>query len=319
MMRKYKVSVVIPIYGVEKYISRCAHALFSQTLDDIQYVFVNDCTKDKSMEVLQSVIIEYPSRKNDITIVTHEHNQGLPQARKSGITYCTGEYIAHCDSDDWPESNMYEIMYNEAKEMECDIVSCDYYKSDGTTKKHVRIGKSRSLMQGPVWNKIVKRNIYFENDILYPTANKAEDGALMTQLSYFGQKRSHVCDALYYYYNNPDSMCRIISKQDCIKRLNEECENVEFRVNFLKKIGCEKKFQSDVYMWKYVARRNLLPYIRDYDIYKIWANTYPELNKDFLLNRNVNYKPKIEYLIIRLHLYNLLKLKDIIKKYIPNY
>ena len=96
-----KVSVVIPVYGVEKYIERCARSLFEQTLDDIEYIFVNDCTKDRSIDILNEVINDYPARKQQIRIVHHKENKGLPFARQSGWQVATGEYVANCDSDDW--------------------------------------------------------------------------------------------------------------------------------------------------------------------------------------------------------------------------
>ena len=79
-----KVSVVIPVYGVEKYIERCARSLFEQTLDDIEYIFVNDCTKDRSIDILNEVINDYPARKQQVRIVHHEENKGSALARLSG-------------------------------------------------------------------------------------------------------------------------------------------------------------------------------------------------------------------------------------------
>lgn len=96
-----KVSVIIPVYGVEKYIERCVRSLFEQTLDDIEYIFVDDCCLDRSIEILDNVIKEYPNRRTDIKIVHHKENKGLAQARQSGIKVATGEYFVHCDSDDW--------------------------------------------------------------------------------------------------------------------------------------------------------------------------------------------------------------------------
>ena len=303
-----KVSVVIPIYNVEKYIERCARALFEQTLDDIEYVFVNDCTPDDSMYILNTVIEEYPLRKDSIKITTTPHNSGLPTARKTGIPLTTGEYIAHCDSDDWPELNMYELMYKEAKNADCDIVSCDYFKSDGVGKEYVKKDETQKYLQGPVWNKIVKRNIYTDNNIIYPTANKAEDGALLTQLSFFGRKRRHIREALYYYFNNPESMCRVITKQDCIRRLNEECENVEVRRTFLLKHDCLPADESSVLRWEYTSRKNLMPYIKDDDIYELWKKTYPELNKHLLFSSGVRWRMKIHFLCVYYRQFWVLKL-----------
>ena len=82
-MTKPSFSIVVPVYGVEKYIGRCAETLFSQTYDNIQFVFVNDGTKDKSMEVLAEVLEGYQHLKNRVVIVNKE-NGGLPAARKTG-------------------------------------------------------------------------------------------------------------------------------------------------------------------------------------------------------------------------------------------
>ena len=109
-----KVSVIVPIYEVEKYIERCVRSLFEQTLDDIEYIFVDDCTKDNSITVLERVIKDYPNRKSQITILHHETNKGLPQARKTGLLSARGDYIAHCDSDDWVDHKLFALMYEKA-------------------------------------------------------------------------------------------------------------------------------------------------------------------------------------------------------------
>ena len=106
-----KVSVIVLIYKVEKYIERCARSLFCQTMQDIEYVFVNDCTPDCSIQILQSVIDEYPQRKSDIKIISHEKNMGSGVARNTGLEVADGEYIIYCDGDDWVDPDMYEKLY----------------------------------------------------------------------------------------------------------------------------------------------------------------------------------------------------------------
>ena len=86
-----KVSVIVPVYGVEKYIERCARSLFEQTLDDIEYIFVDDCSPDRSIEILNQVIGEYPGRKDQVQIIHHASNQGLALARQTGLKAATGE------------------------------------------------------------------------------------------------------------------------------------------------------------------------------------------------------------------------------------
>ena len=77
------ISVIVPVYGVEKYIERCARSLFEQTYRDVEYIFVNDCTKDNSIFILQGVLHDYPNL--NVIIINKKHNEGLPQARKTGI------------------------------------------------------------------------------------------------------------------------------------------------------------------------------------------------------------------------------------------
>ena len=98
MQKQPFVSVIVPIYGVEKYIERCARSLLEQTIENIEYIFVNDCTKDNSIAILESVIKEYPHREHQVRIIHHGTNKGLPQARKTGLLNAHGEYIAHCDN-----------------------------------------------------------------------------------------------------------------------------------------------------------------------------------------------------------------------------
>ena len=96
-----KVSILVPVYGVEKYIERCARSLFEQTYDNIEYIFVDDCTKDRSIEILQKVLEDYPNRKNQVKILHHEKNRGLSAARNTALDASTGDYLMHVDSDDY--------------------------------------------------------------------------------------------------------------------------------------------------------------------------------------------------------------------------
>ena len=103
------ISVIIPIYGVEKYIDRCAESLFKQTMtDNVEFIFVNDATKDNSIGVLLDVISKYPQLKSQIRIINHNKNKGLPSARNTGLAVARGEYIVHIDGDDYIEPTMME-------------------------------------------------------------------------------------------------------------------------------------------------------------------------------------------------------------------
>ncbi len=121
-MNRYSVSIIVPIYNVEKYIERCAVSLFEQDFEDIEYIFVNDCTPDNSIQILEEVIEKYPNRKSNVKIIHYKANKGLGSARKTGLEQATGEYVLHIDSDDWVELDMVLCLYNKAIETDADIV-----------------------------------------------------------------------------------------------------------------------------------------------------------------------------------------------------
>ena len=126
-----KISVIVPVYGVERYMERCARSLFEQTLDDIEFIFVDDCSPDRSLDILNEVLEEYVDRQLQTQIVRLDQNGGLPNARKVGLRLATGNYIIHCDSDDWVERDMYRAMYEKAIKTNADMVVCDFMVTDG--------------------------------------------------------------------------------------------------------------------------------------------------------------------------------------------
>lgn len=308
MMDHICISVIVPIYGVEQYIERCARSLFEQTMNEgIEYIFVDDCTKDNSIYILNRVLEDYPERRHQVTLLRHDVNKGLPQARKTGVMVAKGDYIAHCDSDDWVSLDMYKKLSDYAQKNDYDIVYCDYYSSDGINKKPVIQKTNEKLLQGPVWNKIVRRVIYHDNEIVYPTANKAEDGALMTQLSFYSVSVGYFSEPLYYYFYNPLSMSRIPSEEECLKRLFQEKENTALRIEFLENRGVINDYKTAVIDWKLLTRNNLLPLIGRNKYYKLWLNTYPEINKQIFTDDGFSLKAKFAFLFQIFRIYNLKK------------
>lgn len=244
-----KVSVIVPVYGVERFIARCAESLFNQTLDSIEFIFIDDCTKDNSMQILNEIIdhnrLRIAEMKWTVKTMRMPTNSGLPAVRRHGIQLAKGDYVIHCDSDDWVSPYMYEKLYNKAKNENVDIVYCDYYKSDGEKTTYITQNENGTFMLGPLWNKMVKRELY-QNEIDYPTENKAEDGAIMLQLSFHAKSRGKVEEALYYYYQNPDSICHQNSEEASMNRLHQECVNTDLRIKFLEKKGISYKYKDEI-------------------------------------------------------------------------
>ena len=121
-----KITVIIPIYNVGKYIQRCAQSLFEQTLSDIEYIFVDDCSVDNSIAILKELLENYPKCKEKVKILELSQNKGAAIARSNALKLATGEYIAYCDSDDWVARNTYELLLTKAEQTNADIVYCDF-------------------------------------------------------------------------------------------------------------------------------------------------------------------------------------------------
>ena len=130
MIDMVKVSILVPVYGVERYIENCAVTLFEQTYENIEYVFVNDSTKDRSMEMLHDVMERYPLRRDNVHIITHEVNRGLGAARKTALLNATGDFVMHVDSDDSLSLDAVEMLVDKAIQTGADIVDCGYEKTN---------------------------------------------------------------------------------------------------------------------------------------------------------------------------------------------
>lgn len=244
-----KVSVIIPVYGVEKYIERCARSLFEQTLDDIEYIFVDDCSPDKSIAILENIIKEYQPRlkkeHKNVRIERLSKNCGLPNVRRYGINLATGDYIAHCDSDDWVDVHMYEEMYNKAIEEDADVVVCDFCSTDCENEQYSKglISKEREnvivdvllwRIAGCLWNKLVRRKEYTDHDLIYPTHNMGEDAALIVQILWNAKRISYLPEPFYYYYMNQTSITKYVSDDNKIRqRFLQATANVEIIEQFL--------------------------------------------------------------------------------------
>ncbi len=119
---KYKISIILPIYNVDKFLPRCMESLLSQTLDDIEIIMVDDESPDSCPQLCD----EYEYKYQNIKVI-HKKNDGLGYARNSGLTICEGEYVAFVDSDDFVDIHMFEDLYNYAKANSLDACFCGYH------------------------------------------------------------------------------------------------------------------------------------------------------------------------------------------------
>lgn len=321
-MASPKVSVIIPIYNVEQYIERCVRSLFEQTLDDIEFVFINDSTPDNSITILDKLVEEYQShiakKRHTVKIVEMPSNSGQATVRRHGVQLATGDYVIHCDSDDWVETNMYETMYNVAKEGDYDIVISNYFystdKSDSSIKQNIPECKYRviaGLLNGSihssVCNKLVRRSLY-SNVQFWTTENMREDLVMTTQLMYFTNSYSHVDKPLYHYFINNSSICRNTDLDKIIKRYQQSVHNFSIISEFLESHSIKKRYQKSLYTLAFYIKNELCSISNSKEGRKLFNDAFPDITLLKVIALKVKFKSKAKYIATKMHLYPLVRL-----------
>ena len=206
------ISIIVPIYGVEKYIRQCADTVLGQTYPNIQFIFVNDGTKDNSMQVLEELIEEKYQHIRPAILIVNKENEGLPAARRTGLEHATGDYILHVDSDDWIELDTAEKIAQKAMETDADLICFKVFKEEAK-RTRVRGNREYSIDEkdrfvrdimthkayGYTVNKCAKRSLYTDNKVYFAKYGMFEDVFLMTQLVYYAGSYAHI-DAPFYHY-----------------------------------------------------------------------------------------------------------------------
>lgn len=249
-----KVSIVVPMYGVERFLNKCIESLLTQSLHDIEIILVDDGSPDRCGELAE----EYAKKDNRVKVI-HQKNSGLGPARNTGIAVATGEYIGFVDSDDWTNNCMFERLYNAAKENNADIAvggHCDWREGKVIrTKRHPLAGKTvtdrseideiRRNLYGrsiddketeafpmSVWIAIYKKTLIDNNQLKFENII-SEDVIFNISAYKFADKITFTGDTDYCYRNeNQPSIMRSFSEK--------KLKNYEDYLTTLKKIAEEE-------------------------------------------------------------------------------
>lgn len=223
-MGNIKVSIVVPIYNLEKYIPKCLDALVNQTLEDIEILCVDDGSKDSAPQIIEDYKKRYPNKVKTF----HKENGGEWSARTYGLKQATGEYVGFIDSDDVPEVTWAEKLYNAAKEVDADIVFSGYDRVDldtgkvvatemtqyGTITKDVDWNDDFIVYANPsLWNKLYKLEKVKHLEFL-PFRGCNDTLFLISAYMDGVKKLKFIPDVLYHYYLRSSSQIHNLGKKD---------------------------------------------------------------------------------------------------------
>ena len=250
-----KVSIIVPVYNVEKYLSACLDSLVHQTLDDIEIIVVNDGSPDNSQNIIDKYASDYPDKVKAFT----KENGGLSDARNFGMQKATGDFIGFVDSDDFVDITMFEKLYNRAVKTDSDIVVCAHdavtigkkgnIKSRTFHKVEFSYKFGKSIYESPAilayaksyaWNKLYKREVI--SGYQFPKGQLFEDSAVVYNILSSAKKIEFVNQPLYFYVvGRAGAITNTVN--DRIFDVFKSCESL---INHYKKIGKYEELKDEI-------------------------------------------------------------------------
>lgn len=261
-----KITVIVPVYNTSLYVERAIVSLMEQTLDDVEYIIIDDGSLDGSATIIREVVNGYPVREEQVNLIVRE-NRGVAATRAQGVDLATGEYIIHFDSDDWARLDMLELMYEKAKAEDADIVVCDYAKAyqDGVVNIRENIhdhgtGCVNDLLFERVgnanWNKLVRRSLYKLHNINFVSGlDMGEDFLVTLRLFLKAKKVAHMPFPLYFY--NQENDCSL-TKNHNEKSLNDIVKIIEYASIFIDEEKLMSKFKPGIDHFKLNLRTQFI-------------------------------------------------------------
>ncbi|GHU44344.1 hypothetical protein FACS1894190_15640 [Spirochaetia bacterium] len=238
-MENPKVSIIVPVYNVEKYFARCMESIAAQTFNNFECILVDDASTDVSPALCD----ERAKKDTRIKVIHNSENKGASISRKIGLDSANGNYILFIDSDDWVEPDMIDNLYTKAIDGNFDVVCYDFWWDNIGRSTYINqdiLGMDKttlikyiidtdSVLMGQLWTKLYSRTILTR--VQFPTASHFEERVINVQVVSYAQKIGYIHKALYHYCYNPQSICNEENKE--LTRQTETCSNYKIIVSFL--------------------------------------------------------------------------------------
>lgn len=303
----------MPIFKVEQFLEKTLDSVFTQTYQNLDYVFVNDCSPDNSIQVLKDTISKYGIDTKRYVIVDHEENEGIAVSRADCIANANGDYVFFVDSDDWIEKETVEKMVEATQGGTIDIVGCDYMKdclSKETTYHHenyadtCRENMYRCLnydIATVLWKLLIRRSL-FDNFTITPHVDIVEDYIMSVKLYYHAKSFVAIPHAYYHYVQYNQARVSL----QTLWSVNMHIKGVEEVEAFCRDKGLyDEDVEHKLLLRKFNIKSNFLTkQLLDYQSYR---NTFPEAN---CIWREMGYsgKERIKFWLAEHGFYFLLKL-----------
>ena len=252
-----KISVVVPVYNVEKYLKECIDSIINQTLEDIEIICVNDGSTDSSLEILNDY-----AKKDSRIIVINKSNSGYGHTMNMGLNAATGEYVGIIESDDFADKNMFEDLYKLAKEYDADIVKGDWYNywsKNKFARKNNRISSAKALkltnskqdksllrINPSVWSAIYKKEFLNKYNIRFLETPGASYQDLAFSFKIFAlAERVILTDKAYLYYRQ-DNMNSSVKSKTKVYCVCDEYEEIDRFLEQYPDLKFEFKVQEEI-------------------------------------------------------------------------
>lgn len=323
-----QITVILPVYNVEKYLKQCLDSIVNQTFKDFECLCVNDGSTDNSLSILQ----EYAQKDKRFKIITQK-NGGTSVARNTGIKHTNTKYLTFIDSDDWITENYLEILYNKIEETNADIVRASYkfYFEEDNSYKSAKIREIHKINTNSnierlykgyagafVWAKLYKTTLLKDNNILFYEGFTAEDCPFSSLVYLYSKKITFISDELLFYRKYNLSMTANTQKQltDAFYNFITLTKDLQNR-NFTDKEI--KKFCIDIFLYKLGNLGKKVSKEKAKEIYPS-AIEHIMFLKEWALNLGLSYKFKINLSIFLLKSFNTFSFKifRILKNFFKN-
>ncbi|MDE6245397.1 MAG: glycosyltransferase [Treponemataceae bacterium] len=275
-----KISVIVPVYNVEKYLRRCLDSIRAQTFTDFECICVDDGSPDGSGKILD----EYAESDGRFRVI-HQENAGVSAARNAGLDIARGEWIAFVDSDDWIEPKTYEVAYKTAIEKSADLVQWNVVmeragkKLNATVLKegYFSISDDATYFEPSVWHKLFLKRLFYDNNIHFPQNIKlSEDKQVSFKCYVMANPCYQIENAFYHYDYREDSASHTISNEMILNE-RDMVQSMEAWVR-QKKL---KNYERIIYTQKCICKQHSVLYMKKPD-FDLCRSLFPEINKTVL-------------------------------------